>query len=173
MKYHLLIIALTLASFLAGVCGLSWASLTRVDLTGTLGTALTSTTNPDPNTLGTKNPYPTVFINPMTVSTAWTTQGSKALFPQGKVVSHAQASAIKLHFVPSGGAAVTYTATIWFYNRLSNSWAKPYIAASNSYAGEVVDYIQNPGNDPIYIQLSNISTGTVSIYYDTTTATAL
>jgi hypothetical protein len=143
-------------------------SYTSLDLTGLLGTGLNTSSNPDPNTLATKNPYPSPFINPMSVSSAWTTQAKKALFPLG-----IDDSAIKLHFVPSGGASIVYTVVVWVYNKLSNSWTQPAVFASNTYTGEKLDYLENPGNDPIFLQISSISSGTLSVYFDSSLALAL
>ncbi len=147
-------------------------SFNYLDLSATLGTGLNTTNRPDPNTLGTKNPYPATFINPLKVSSAWATQGKKALFPLGILDGRGQMP-VKLHFIPSDGAAVTYTITMWMYNRLSNTWAKPANNASLSYTGETIDYIIDPGNDPIYLQVSSLSSGTLSIYFDSNIALGL
>lgn len=137
-------------------------------LTQTLGTALDATSNPDPNSLGTKAPYlsPSVSTTP---SAAWTAQGKKALFPLG-IKDGGGLVPLKMHFVPSGGAAVTFSVTVWMYDSVSGTWAKPKNNATVSYTGENIDYIDNPGYDAIFLQLSSISAGTLSIYFDGTTA---
>jgi hypothetical protein len=137
-------------------------------LNDTLGTGLDATSNPDPNGLTTKAPYSLADSRknmPFTQSAAWTTQAKKALFPIG-VRSGEGDKRIYLQFVPSGGAAVTYTVTMWQYNPVSNTWAKPKNTPSISYTGEQRDYIDNPGDDAIFLQLSSISAGTISIYFD-------
>lgn len=141
-------------------------------LSGLLGTALTASTNPDPNTLATKTPYPTPYTNYRTVSTAWTTQAAKAIFPrqarngQGLVP-------IPVQLVPSTGGA-TFTATIWQYSKLSNTWFKHQSNPSVNYTGETGNLIVDVYTDaPIFIQLSSISAGTVSIYFDNGLAEAL
>lgn len=150
----------------------AYASTTNLDLTAQFGTALSPTTNPDPNTLTVKSPYPTPYIAPQVVSAAWTAQARPALFPLGKTDIAGQVP-LKLHFVPSAGATVTYTVTIWMYDRLSNTWAKPANNPSNTYTGEAIDCIYQPGNDAIFVQISNISNGTLSIFYDASAATGL
>lgn len=140
-------------------------------LTATLGTALTVSTNPDPNTLTTKSPYVAAATRgpqPFSVSGAWTAQAQPALLPIG-IRDGSGDKPIKVHFVPSSGAAVTYTIKIWMYNPVSNSWASPKTNGSISYTGEVIDYILNTGYDAIFLQLTTISAGTLSIYYDAST----
>lgn len=135
-----------------------------------LGSALNTSTNPDPNSLGTKRPYTASNARNWTpplsraVDAGWVTQSAKALFPMGRDSS--QTVKIKVHFVPSNGAAVTYTIKYWTYNPTSNTWSQPYTGGSVSYTGEQIDYIDNPGNDAIFLQISTISAGTLSIYYD-------
>lgn len=145
---------------------------TVLELTGTLGTGLNATSNPDPNGLGTINPYPTPYTHSDEVSSAWTTQAKKALFPFGVSSGGGGQKDLKFHVVPSGGSSITYTLTIWFYNKVSNTWAKPATGASQSYTGPIVDYIETPGNDPIFLQISSLSSGTLSIYYDASLAEA-
>jgi hypothetical protein len=62
---------------------------------------------------------------------------------------------------------------MWMYNVLSNTWASPVNNGSFSYTGEVIDYIENPGNDPIFLQINSISSGTLSIYFNGALAQAL
>jgi len=142
-------------------------------LTGTLGTGLDATSNPDPNSLGTKAPYSAATAKstppPITPSAAWTTQAKPALFPIGAKDGSGDVQ-IKVHFIPSNGAAVTYTVTIWMYNAVSNTWSKPKNNASVNYTGDTIDYIDMPGADAIFLQLSSISAGTISIYYDESNA---
>lgn len=141
-------------------------------LTGTLGTGLDATSNPDPNTLGTVRPYTVATSRtapPWTIESAWTTQAKPALFPMG-VRDGGGDRPIKVHFVPSAGSGTTYTATVWFYNAITNTWAKPNNTPSVNYTGSTIDYINNTGEDAIFIQLSSISAGTISIYFDSSVA---
>jgi len=142
-----------------------------LDLTGTLGTGLSQTTQPDPNTLTTKNPYPTTFVSPLSVSSAWSSQGKKALFPLG-IENGRGEKPIKLHFVGSSAGA-TVTVTMWCYNRLSNTWGKVALNGTMLVTDGEIRYIENPGNDPIFLQLGTPSAGTFSIYFDASTALAL
>lgn len=146
-------------------------SIHALDLTGLLGSGLSQTTNPDPNTLTTKNPYPTTFVNPLTVSTAWASQNKKALFPLGIQYKSAERP-LKLHFVGSTAGA-TVTVTMWCYNRLSNTWGKVAVNGTQLVTDGEIRYIENPGNDPIFLQLGTPSAGTFSIYYDSSLALAL
>jgi hypothetical protein len=145
-------------------------SYAKLDLTGTLGTALDATSNPDPNTLTTKNPYKTVMDNPQTFSTAWISQAKKALFPLG-VLDGSGEKPIKLHFVPSSAGA-TYTVTMYVFDTLSGTWGIPFDNGSLNLTGDQLTYIARPGNDPIFLKLSAISAGTLSIYFDGSTAKA-
>jgi hypothetical protein len=135
-------------------------------ISGTLIAAGTATTNPAPNGLGT--PAPATFAHGVyTPSAAWLTQSatySPALFPNdirdGSGTKH-----IELEFVPSVAGA-TYTATIWQWNRLASTWVQPKDNASFSLTGSASTYLEDPGLDPWFIQLSSISSGTVAIYFD-------
>lgn len=138
-----------------------------LDLTQTLGTSLTTTTNPDPNTLSTPNPFSSPFVDPMTVSATWAIQTAtkcKAMFPLGVKDGRGEIP-VKFHAKPSGGAAVTYTLVMWIWDKLTSTWVKPFINPSINYTGEVFDYINNPGNEPIFFQISALSSGTLSLYY--------
>ncbi len=134
-------------------------------LSGILGTALTATTNPDPNTLSTKNPYPTPYVNARRVSAAWTSQGAKALFPT-QASNGAGMVAIPVLFSPSSAGA-TFTATVWQYQKLSNTWFKHTDNPGIDYTGETGNRVINIYTDiPIFFQLASISTGTITIYFD-------
>ena len=163
-----------LSALLLGLClllGINGPAL-AFDYDGTLGTGLTASTNPDPNTLGTVAPLAsTVTSWRGNISTDWTTQNKPALFPlplrdqSGERVQGGERP-IRLHFVPSAGSGTTYTVTIWFFNPQSQTWSKPYDTPSLNLTGEQVTYINLPGSNPIFIQLSSICSGTVSVYYD-------
>ena len=123
----------------------------------------------------TTNPAPTV--NPLKVgdkfilngaSLAWTALNSKALFltpgkPQGQ--------RLYLVFVPSTPSA-TYTVTAWRWVAAVGQWIQYFVNGSNNYTGLVIDYFDNFDDSPLFFQLSNISSGTVSIYYDSDLASA-
>ena len=138
-------------------------------LSGILGTALTATTNPNPNTLSTKSPYPTPYVNAHFVSAAWQAQaiggaGANALFPRQAINGQGLIS-IPVHFV----TAVGFTATIWQYNRLSNTWFTHNNNPAITYTGETGNLVVNIyTNLPIFIQLS---AGPVDIYFDNGLAT--
>lgn len=140
-------------------------------LTGLYGTTRDASTNGDPNSLSTKRPYTSAQARTYSdqlaqyVSTAWTDQANPALFPIGTRNGTGDVP-IKLHVIPSGGAAVTWTLTTWMYNATSNSWAKPIINATQSGTGEGIFYLDNAGYDAIYLQISALSAGTLTIYHD-------
>lgn len=136
-----------------------------------LGSALDATSNPDPNTLTTKNPYPATYVNRRTVSAAWTTQAKKGLFPT-ELVNGVGAISIPVQFVPSLAGA-TFTATVWQYSKLSNTWFKHQSNPAVNYTGETGNLIANLYDTPLFIQLSSISSGTISIYFDNGLAEAL
>lgn len=139
---------------------------TRRDYSSTLGTSLSATTNPDPSTLGTTNPFD---ADGKTIASAWTSQAKPALFPLG-VKDQSGEVPVRLLFKPSGGSAVTYTVTVWVWSSTASAWAKPYDSGSLSFTGNQSTVVYLPGNNPIFLQLSSISTGTLSIYYDSATA---
>lgn len=139
---------------------------------GLLRTAATATTNPDPNSLGTKNPFSSPYVDRYTASSTWKTQASSnatALVSRDPNAG-INYTAPTFAFVPSNGSAVTYTATFWTYVALANTWVK---LQGQSYAltGNANAILQNSaypmqGHAPIFVQLSGISAGTVDIYYD-------
>lgn len=133
-------------------------------LSGILVSAGDATSNPDPSTLGTSSPYPTPYVDRKTVSAAWTSQAKKALFPRNAIAGQGQVD-IPLQFVPSSATA-TYTVTMWVYNKLASAWVKPKDNATFTLTGAVQTYIEHPDENPIFLQLSAISSGTVSIYFD-------
>lgn len=133
-------------------------------LSGILKLAATATTNPNPNSLGTKTPYPTPYVNAHFVSAAWQAQaigasGCNAIFPTQS--SNGQGMVpIPVHFV----SAVGFTASIWQYNKLSNTWFPHATNPSIVYTGETGNLLVNVyTNIPMFIQLS---TGPVDIYFD-------
>lgn len=95
----------------------------------------------------------------------------KALFPIDARGGEGELP-IKVCFNPSGGAAITYTVTVWQYISLLKAWVKPYDNPSFNFTGPVTHKIANPGENPIYLQLSSISSGTISAYIDGTVCEA-
>ena len=138
---------------------------------GTLVSSGTATTNPAPNTLTTANPYPTTYVDRMTVSSNWTSQGKKALFPL-KLKDGQGDTPISVLFVPSAGAAATYTVNLWRYCRLAGTWVQPKDNASFNLTGSQYTYIDRPGDEPIFLQISSVSSGTVAVYFDDSVARA-
>lgn len=142
-----------------------------MSLSALLVAGATATTNPNPNTLGTVNPYPAPYVNQYTVSSTWAAQSltnSPALFPvfftDGRgLIPRPQD--ITLEFIPSVANA-TYTVTLWRYNRTAGVWVQPKDNPSFTLTGNVFTSIANPGDDPWFIQLSSISSGNVAVYYD-------
>jgi hypothetical protein len=133
---------------------------------GELGTGRTATTNPNPNTLTTVSPFRTGknFIDGDGASTAWTTQNRKMIAARpGLANAPNQGRKVRLKFVPSVAAA-TYTVTAWIFNQ--GTWATPFSASSNNYTGAAEDFYDNFDDSPVFFQLSNISSGTISIYFD-------
>ncbi len=137
-------------------------------ITGTLGTALTATTNPDPTTLATPIPVTarntgsgqTYVLNPTF------TGAGKLIVPQGKRVDGGDFAKIRLVFVPSNGAATTYTVTPWIFCLGSGTWVQVKGSPAVNYTGSNMDYINNPGYDPVWLQFSSISAGSLSVYFD-------
>lgn len=148
----------------------------KLDFAGTLGTGLSATTNPDPNTLGVVNPFTNPYTGKNGIIQTWLTQSAtngKALFPKCVVdPSGGGDPPIRFACVPSAGASTTYTLKIWFYLRTANTWVTPAINPTYSYTGNAVDIIDNPGGNPIYLEIDAISSGTLSIYYDNDLAEA-
>lgn len=137
------------------------------DYDGLLGSGLTATTNPDPNTLATVSPLinNTVTSFRGNISGDWTAQNRPALFPLG-VSDQGGEKRLRLHFVPSAGSATTYTVTVWFFNNRTNTWVKPAEGSTQTFTGEAATWIANPGTNPVFIQLSSISAETITVQYD-------
>lgn len=141
---------------------------------GLLKSAATATTNPDPNSLTTKDPYG-AFTNRYAPQADWTTQAAtncKALVCRG-ASNRGGTVPLSLAFVPANGAAVTYTVTIWEFNKLAGVWMKPQANSSFSLTGYQSVQFPNPGEMPYFIQLSSISAGNIGIYFDNGVALAL
>lgn len=120
--------------------------------------------NPDPNTIATKpfttqqGRYDATFTN------AWKALPQFALFPN-MTTSGRLNDRLYLHFIPSVPGA-TFTIVLWFWNPLTNTWVKPQNGNTVSYTGETMDYINNPPATPVFPQISALSAGTLSIYFD-------
>ena len=132
---------------------------------GIYGTGITILTNPNPNTLTTRNPYPTPYLDYRTVSTAWTSQGIKAFFAKSTNGLPAKNTSLNVHLVPSVSGA-TFSVTLWVFNKLTGTWAQVKSSPTTNYTGETVDTISNLIDVPYYLQLNSISSGTMSIYFD-------
>lgn len=130
-----------------------------------LASAATATTNPAPTGLGTDSPYSSGFTGYTEVSAAWTSQGVKAFFPNG-AKNAAGTKPVPIAFIPSGGAAVTYDVTVWFYDRNEDAWITPANNGTKSLTGPVLDFIENIPDMPTYIQLANVSAGNIQILVD-------
>lgn len=135
-----------------------------MSLIGILVASGNATTNPNPNTLTTVSPFPTPFTGPQTVSSVWTAQGKRALFPTALLESVLSAP-VPVAFIPSVSSA-TYTVSLWRFNRVAGVWVPPKDNASLTFTGSRYTEISDPGEDPLFLQLSAISSGTVAIYYD-------
>lgn len=128
-----------------------------------------ATTNPDPNTLTTKNPGETAGTKKLAVSSAWATQDNKAIFPLLTKDKGGEDRRVTLAFIPSAGEAVTYTVNIWFHVG-NNRWIQATEnTPSADLTGSSIVYVENP-DYPIFVQLSNISSGTINIEVDAATA---
>jgi hypothetical protein len=127
-----------------------------------------ATTNPAPSTLSTVSPYTNSSSYRFTPLSAWTTQAKPAIISKGI------GGKCRLDFKPSSAAA-TYTVTIWVLDRVTATWftPDPNNSPSLNCTGSVETYLADMGTDPWFIQLSNISTGTVQILYDADVAQSL
>jgi hypothetical protein len=149
---------------------------------GLLASAATATTNPSPNSLSVISPYNVGFpypADPQKIVSAWTNQGTKAVFPNA-VRGTEFNSPIWIAFNPSGGSAVTYTISYWKFCAAGGFWAKSAIlspgqvtAGQSSYTGPQLDYIQPCGREPWFLQVNSISSGTLAIYVNDYEATTL
>jgi hypothetical protein len=86
---------------------------------------------------------------------------------------------ILLNFIPSAGEAVTYTVTVWTYNdtharrtQATHPWSTPIVAGTYDLTGNQLVEIANEGSLLWYVQLSDISSGTVAVYFNNGTAEA-
>lgn len=115
-----------------------------------------------PNSLIVSNPYSGVSgaIVPHVTGTPWRNSGQKMM-----IANNTSSTRLPLQFVPSVLAA-TYTIAMWSYNATAGVWVLPANYGSISYTGIQSDFIDQPGDDPIYLQLVSISSGTLSIYHN-------
>lgn len=131
----------------------------------TLVAAGDATTNPIPSSLSPVDPFGS-NNGLFTPQATWTAQGKPALVliqPEEAFNPYAKC---QFDFNPSGGAAVTYTVTLWRFNRITDTWYKPVDSPSLNMTGPQTTYLYNPGEQPWFPQLSNISAGTIRIMYD-------
>jgi len=141
-------------------------------LTGKLKNDATTVTNPDPNSLGTVDPYGT-YTTRETPQAAWTTQAatnSKALLMRGSMGAQGLPKKLTLGFDPSGGAAVTMTIKVWQFSDTATAW---FLKQSWSLTGKEVKVLEDPGFYPLFVEVDAISAGNVDIYYDLGAAFAL
>ena len=136
-------------------------------LSGILTTAGNATTNPNPNTLVPSSPFPTPYIDRRTPSSSWPGVGkSRALSLRGGRVGKGEGQVgIPIEFICTSPGA-TYSVLIWKWNQLAQVWVVPSDYGSITYTGDTSTYIDHPDDDPIYIQLTGISSGNIGIYYD-------
>lgn len=126
--------------------------------------AATAATNPAPNTLSPVSPYATSTDNRFTAQPTWTALSKPAIVPRYN--DNADSQKGRLDFNPSNGAAVTYTITVWVLDRVTGTWYTPQDNASATFTGPISAWLYNLGVDPWFIQVSNVSAGTVRIMYD-------
>jgi hypothetical protein len=140
-------------------------------ISDTLVATGTATTNPAPNGLSPVIPA-TFSGGRYTPTSAWTDQAKPALFPLD-LRDGGGDKPIQLCFIPSDGAAVTYTLTAWQWNRIASTWVVPKDNSTFSLTGADTLYLERPGADPWFIQLSVISSGTINVTFDGSLARAL
>jgi hypothetical protein len=143
-------------------------SFSVFELPGVLGAALTPTTNPMPSALATQSPYDGASNHTHATSAGWATQNRRGLFP---TLAGGGQMPIGLSLIPSGGATTTYTLTLWKWD--GSTWVKAAGTSTRSYVGPCLEYIENPGKNPWFIQINSISSGTLTIRFNTVAATAL
>lgn len=146
-------------------------SSTVFEFTGLLGSGLTATSNPLPTALSTQNPFPVTPLNTHDVSAAWTSQNRPGLFPDSQR-DYLFNQPIPLVLIPSAGSAATFTITLWKWDGTS-AWVKPAVNPSRSYTGPSLDYIENPGLNPWFIQINTVSSGSLTIRFNQAYAAAL
>jgi hypothetical protein len=127
--------------------------------------AASATTNPAPSTLGTVSPYTSSSDNRLTGQAAWTSQGVQALISKYGEIKRNRG---RVDFNPSSPTA-TFTVTIWAFDRITSTWFTPDAGDSPSLActGPTSTFIDDIGFDAWYLQISDVSTGTIQILYDT------
>lgn len=124
----------------------------------------TTTTNPDPNTLTTSNPYDTDGE----ISGDWTSQGVKLIHPN-MVRDGSGDRPIVLAFNPSSGSA-TFTIKVWYYVGEFDEWLQyENNTPSQSFTGKSLAYVDNHQQLPFFIEVDALSAGTLAIAVDTTT----
>jgi len=135
----------------------------------------TTTTNPAPNTLTTKNPgwNGEGGCSNISVSSAWAAQANKAIFPFGVKDGRGEKPLV-IHVVPGAGVT-SVDVTAWYYNKTANTWAKfPTNTPAITVTAAGLFFIENALELPIFLQLSNFVGGTqATIYVDSRVATVL
>ncbi len=128
--------------------------------------AADATTNNDPESAySVKDPYGT-NEGLFTPQATWTAQGKPALILRQPPTAYLRTPSCRLDFLPSGGSAVTYTAAVKRFNRLTKNWYSPKDNASFNLTGYISVPLENLDQDPWVIILSSISAGTIRIMYD-------
>lgn len=136
------------------------------DINANYGSSLDATTNSIPTGL-THKPYAAATANSdgsFSINTAiianWTSQGKKAF-----IRTIPDDAPLKMVFTPSGGNAVTWSITLWGFNAVNGTWYK-FNDTPSSYTGNNTILLDNPGRDPVYVQLNSLSSGTMRIDYN-------
>lgn len=163
-------------------------------MSGLYASAATTTTNPDPNSLATPNPFGTPYrVNyDININPAWIAQGNKALIPSG---SYEAGRSIQgsIRFKPSSAHA-TYTIATWVWDTTFHAWflasmlestrllpntedsyyaSYPPGALHPTVANNFQDTLIWPMIDPIYIEVKALSAGSLAIYFDSGVFTAI
>lgn len=130
------------------------------------GTALTPTTNPNPNTLTTKAPYlftgtsriighaSRCFKNP-----AWVTQAKQALACIFISNDEGFPGRGYFRFKPNGGPSEV---RMWIYNPNTNDWGIPEATSNITVTADSQIFVEDVPNTAIYFE---VISGNVDIYY--------
>jgi hypothetical protein len=111
---------------------------------------------PDPNTLVTPNPLIPTATQGGEVSGTWTTQAKKIIAATSDAVNRF----CRVGIEPSVPSA-TYTIQFWTWNKVSAIWVKLGDPATST--GNDLFEVVNIGNEPVYMQIVALSSGTMDV----------
>lgn len=111
---------------------------------------------PDPNTLAVTDPLNAAASTNGDVSSAWQTQAKKLI----AATSDGMTRRLRLGIETSVDGA-GWTIQPWVWSKVTSKWL--FLTSAGSGVGNQVLDIEDVGNDPVYLQVVTLSSGTLDI----------